>query len=125
MDIIRITTLSRVDYVSMNVESTIVLMLAFIYFGQLFREKTVRRIALHPAFWINNANLFYFAGLLMFSISYFYGHGEDVLWSTYYVHDYLLLLRNLLLTLGFWFAYRQYQSPRTFLVGDDLEPPRH
>ena len=108
IDIFWITSLYQIDYSSVNVESALVLLLTLLYFYQLLQEKAVHRITFYPAFWINNANLFYFAGILLFSVSYLYGSGEDVLWCGYFVHDYLLLLRNLLLTLAFWFAYRQY-----------------
>ena len=107
IDIIWITTLSRPDYASVNVEGAIILMLALLYLRQLLQQKAVYRITTHPAFWINNANLFYFAGILVFSISYLYGDGKDILWSHFFTHNYLLLLRNALLALAFWFAYQQ------------------
>ena len=122
-DILWITTLSSPDYTAINVESFLVVILAILYFRQLFKERTTRCITAHPAFWINNANLFYFAGILVFSMSYLYGCGKDILWSRYFIHDYLLLLRNLLFTLAFWFAYRRYSSHPVFRVSDSSESP--
>lgn len=104
VDTLWITTTSNVDQMAISIESLLVLLFIFLYFTQLFREKTIRRVLHHPTFWINNANLFYFVGILVFSISHFFQ--EDVLWSGFHLHNYLLLLRNVLFTLAFWFAYR-------------------
>ena len=105
-----ITPINRVDYVAINLEAILLIVLALLFYVQQLRDGITHRIAIHPAFWINNAILFYFTGIVLFSISFFHDEEKDILWAPPYLNYYQLLLRDSLFAVAFWFANRSHQS---------------
>jgi len=87
-----------------SLESILIIVFTLAYFYQAIENLLVPSLNQDPMFWVNTALLVYFSGNLIFFIisNYLLEQSRQLLMEAYLIHSILIIIRNLLFTIGLW-----------------------
>lgn len=95
---------SAINSYSMALESTLLTLLALLFYYKTFREEKVQRLERYPLFWLSSGVLIYFAGnlfLFLFS-NYVLTESDSLGRAEWGIHSVLNITANLIYTAAFW-----------------------
>lgn len=91
-----------------SIESLFIIAFIVVYYYQLIENLTISSVGSEPMFWVSAGFLIYFAGNLFLFVTsnYLLKQSEQHLMEAYTIHSILIIIRNLLFSVGLWMQPR-------------------